>query len=59
MLVLPPPRAGVGVEAPLHRGSLGLGQRGEQHDVLVVGGTVPEEVGQTRVLEPLGFSVSF
>lgn len=59
MLVLPPPRAGVGVQAPLHRSSLGLGQGGEQHDVLVVGGTVPKEVRQTGILEPLGFSFSF
>lgn len=59
MLVLPPPRPGVGIQPPLHSGRLGLGQGGEQHDVVVLRGTVPEEVGQTSVLEPLGFSFSF
>lgn len=35
MLVLPPARAGVGIQPALHCGSLGLGEGGEQHDVVV------------------------
>lgn len=57
-MLAPPPRPGIGVQPPLHSSSLSLGQGGEQHDVIVLRGTVPEEVGQTCVLEPLGFSLS-